>query len=68
MAFTLTLRPEIETELRERAASEHRSVHKTVELAIEEYLHGRSHREEALAHFRSALSRNKEFYDQLGDR
>ena len=68
MAFTLTLRPEIEERLRARAAEEHRSVHKTVELAVEEYLQRGDHRTEVLEHFRAATARHRDFYDQLGDR
>ena len=68
MAFTLTLRPEIESELRARADTEHRSVHKTVELAVEEYLRRTEHRAEVMYHAREVLVEDREFLGQLGDR
>jgi predicted transcriptional regulator len=68
MAFTLTLRPEIETELKERAEAERRSVHKTVELAVEEYLHRTAHRAEVMYHVREVVAEDREFLGQLGDR
>jgi hypothetical protein len=67
MAFTLTLRPEVEAELRERAAAEHRSVHKTVELAVEEYLLRTAHRAEVLYHAREVIAEDREFLDRLVD-
>lgn len=68
MAFTLTLRPEIETELKERAEAEHRSVHKTVELAVEEYLRRTAHRAEVLYHAREVIAEDRAFLGELGDR
>jgi predicted transcriptional regulator len=68
MAFTLTLRPEIETELKERAEAERRSVHKTVELAVEEYLRRTAHRAEVMYHVREVVAEDREFLSQLGDR
>jgi hypothetical protein len=65
MAFTLTLRPEVEAELRERASNEHRSVHKTVELAVEEYLRRTAHRDEVLYHAREVIAEDREFLDRL---
>lgn len=38
MAFTLTLKPEVEQRLKELAEAEQRSMHKTVEVAIQAYL------------------------------
>jgi predicted transcriptional regulator len=68
MAFTLTLQPDIEERLRTVAHREHRSVHKTVELAVEEYLERRDHREEVLRIARQVFERHKEFFEMLGDR
>jgi hypothetical protein len=53
---------------RARAAAEHRSVHKTVELAVEEYLQRGDHRAEVLDHFHAVIARNREFFQALGDR
>ena len=68
MAFTLTLQPDMELRLRTVAHAEHRSIHKTVELAIEEYLERRDHREEVLRIFREVRERDKEFFEMLGYR
>ncbi len=68
IAFTLTLQPDIELRLRTVAHAEHRSIHKTVELAIEEYLERRDHREEVLRIFREVRERDKEFFEMLRDR
>jgi hypothetical protein len=68
MAFTLTLQPDIEGRLRTVAHAEHRSVHKTVERAVEEYLERRDHREEVLRIARQVFERHKEFFAMLGDR
>ena len=68
MAFTLTLRPEIEIELRERAEAEHRSVHKTVELAVEEYLRRTAHRAEVGYHAREVIAEDRDFLATLGER
>ncbi|MCX5068353.1 hypothetical protein OOJ91_21155 [Micromonospora lupini] len=38
MAFTLTLKPEVEQRLKELAEAEQRSMHKTVEVAMRIYL------------------------------
>ena len=38
MAFTLNLKPEVEQRLKELAEAEHRSMHKTVEVAVQAYL------------------------------
>jgi predicted transcriptional regulator len=68
MAFTLTLNPEVEDQLRKVAQAEHRSVHKTVELAVEEYLARSKHEEELIAVYRRAVGRHGDFYRELGDR
>ena len=68
MAFTLTLKPEVEQMLRTVAQAEHRSVHKTVELAVEEFLARREHHEELIRVYRRAVARHEDFYRELGDR
>ena len=68
MAFTLTLPPDIEQQLRLCAAEERRSVHKTVELAVHEYLERRTHRKLVLATFRRVMDEDGEFFEALGDR
>jgi predicted transcriptional regulator len=68
MAFTLTLKPEVEQRLREVAEAEHRSMHKTVEVAIEAYLNGGERREQLLKLLRRDEEENAEFYRALGDR
>jgi len=68
MAFTLTLKPEVEHRLRETAAVEHRSVHKTVERAVEEYLAREAHRAEVRAIARRVFEEDAEFFKMLGDR
>ena len=68
MAFTLTLKPDVEEQLRALAHAEHRSVHKTVELAVEDYVARREHAEELTRVFRQAAARHGDFYRELGDR
>lgn len=68
MAFTLTLKPEVEQRLRAVAEAEHRSMHKTVELAIEAYLDRQERDEWTRAAARRVRERNAEFYNMLGDR
>lgn len=68
MAFTLTLKPEVEQRLRELAEAEHRSMHKTVELAIQEYLDRQERNEWTRQAARRVRERNAEFYEMLGDR
>jgi predicted transcriptional regulator len=68
MAFTLTLKPEVEQRLRAAAEAEHRSVHKTVELAVQAYLDGGERREELLRLLRRDEAENEDFYHALGDR
>ena len=68
MAFTLTLKPEVEKRLREVAEAEHRSMHKTVELAIQAYLDRQQRNEWTRDAARRVHERNAEFYQMLGDR
>lgn len=68
MAFTLTLKPEVERRLREIADVEQRSMHKTVEVAIEAYLDRRERDEWTRAAAVRAHERNADFYEMLGDR
>jgi predicted transcriptional regulator len=68
MAFTLTLKPEVERRLRELAEAEHRSMHKTVEVAIEAYLERQERDEWTRAAARRVHERNADFYEMLGDR
>lgn len=68
MAFTLNLKPEVEQRLKELAEAEHRSMHKTVEVAVQAYLdrHERDEWTRQAAH--RVRERNAEFYEMLGDR
>ena len=68
MAFTLTLKPEVEKRLREVAEAEHRSMHKTVELAIQAYLDRQQRNEWTRDAAQRVQERNAEFYQMLGDR
>nr|MDT0663117.1 hypothetical protein [Micromonospora sp. DSM 115978] len=68
MAFTLTLKPEVEQRLREAAEEEHRSMHKTVELAIEAYLDRRGRDVQTREAAEWAWQQHAEFYEMLGDR
>jgi death-on-curing protein len=61
MAFTLTLKPEVEQRLRELAEAERRSMHKTVEVAIEDYLARAAHRAEVRAMARRVYEEDAEF-------
>ena len=65
MAFTLTLKPEIEQRLRELAEAEHRSMHKTVEVAIQAYLDRHDRDEWTRQAARRVYERNAEFYEML---
>jgi predicted transcriptional regulator len=68
MAFTLTLKPDVEQRLREVAEAEHRSMHKTVELAIQAYLDRQQQDEWTRQAARRVHERNADFYNMLGDR
>ncbi len=68
MAFTLTLKPEVEQRLRELAEAEHRSMHKTVEVAIQEYLERRERNEWTRQAARQVFEEDAEFFEMLGDR
>lgn len=68
MAFTLTLNPEIEQRLRELAEAEHRSMHKTVEVAIEAYIERRQRDEWTRQAARKVYAQEAEFFEMLGDR
>ena len=68
MAFTLTLKPEVEQRLRELAEAERRSMHKTVEVAIEAYIDRQQRDEGTREAARRVRERNAEFYEMLGDR
>ncbi|MEU8190263.1 ribbon-helix-helix protein, CopG family [Micromonospora sp. WMMD712] len=68
MAFTLTLKPEVEQRLRELAEAEHRSMHKTVEVAIEAYLDRQERDEWTRQAARRVLEEDAEFFEMLGDR
>jgi predicted transcriptional regulator len=68
MAFTLTLNPQVEQRLREVAETEHRSMHKTVEVAIEAYLDRQQRDEWTREAGRRVHERNAAFYEALGDR
>lgn len=68
MAFTLTLKPEVEQRLKELAEAEQRSMHKTVEVAIQAYLDRRERDEWTRGAVKRVQERNAEFYEMLGDR
>ncbi|WP_165878081.1 ribbon-helix-helix protein, CopG family [Micromonospora sp. MW-13] len=68
MAFTLTLKPEVEQRLRELAEAEHRSMHKTVEVAIQEYLERQERNEWTRQAARRVFAEDAEFFEMLGDR
>ncbi|WP_157779162.1 ribbon-helix-helix protein, CopG family [Micromonospora sp. WMMA2032] len=68
MAFTLNLKPEVEKRLKELAEAEHRSMHKTVEVAVQAYLDRHERDEWTRQAARRVRERNAEFYDMLGDR
>lgn len=68
MAFTLNLKPEVEQRLRELAEAEHRSMHKTVEVAVQAYLDRHDRDEWTRQAARRVHERNAEFYEMLGDR
>lgn len=68
MAFTLTLKPDVEQRLRELAEAENRSMHKTVEAAVEAYLDRQERDEWTRTTGRRVLRENAELFKQLGDR
>ncbi|SCF36683.1 Ribbon-helix-helix protein, copG family [Micromonospora matsumotoense] len=68
MAFTLNLKPEVEQRLKELAEAEHRSMHKTVEVAVQAYLDRHDRDEWTRQAARRVRERNAEFYEMLGDR
>jgi predicted transcriptional regulator len=68
MAFTLTLKPEVEQRLRELAEAENRSMHKTVEAAVEAYLHRQARDEWTRQAARRVFEEDAEFFDMLGER
>jgi predicted transcriptional regulator len=68
MAFTLTLKPEVEERLRALAEKEDRSMHKTVERAVEEYLSRREADEWTRQTARQIYADHAELFKLLGDR
>ncbi|MEU5780159.1 ribbon-helix-helix protein, CopG family [Micromonospora lupini] len=68
MAFTLTLKPEVEQRLKELAEAEQRSMHKTVEVAIQEYLERQERSEWTRQASRRVFEEDAEFFEMLGDR
>ncbi|MBY8873591.1 MULTISPECIES: ribbon-helix-helix domain-containing protein [unclassified Micromonospora] len=68
MAFTLNLKPEVEQRLKELAEAEHRSMHKTVEVAVQAYLDRHERDEWTRQAAQRVRERNAEFYEMLGDR
>jgi predicted transcriptional regulator len=68
MAFTLTLKPEVERRLRELAEAEHRSIHKTVEMAVQAYLDRHERDEWTRAAAQRVFEEDAEFFQMLGDR
>jgi predicted transcriptional regulator len=68
MAFTLTLKPEVEQRLREVAEAERRSMHKTVEVAIQAYLDRHQRDKWTRQAARRVFAENAEFFEMLGDR
>jgi predicted transcriptional regulator len=68
MAFTLTLKPEVEQRLRQLAETESRSMHKTVEAAVEAYLDRQERDEWTRQTARRVLEEDAEFFELLGDR
>ncbi|MFI7072783.1 ribbon-helix-helix protein, CopG family [Micromonospora maritima] len=68
MAFTLNLKPEVEQRLKELAEAEHRSMHKTVEVAVQAYLDRHERDEWTRQAARRVLKEDAEFFEMLGDR
>lgn len=68
MAFTLTLKPEVERRLRELAEAGNRSMHKTVEAAVEAYLDRQERDEWTRTTARRIFKEDAEFLEMLGDR
>lgn len=68
MAFTLTLKPGVEQRLKELAEAEQRSMHKTVEVAIQEYLERQERSEWTRQASRRVFEEDAEFFEMLGDR
>ncbi|WP_432901805.1 ribbon-helix-helix domain-containing protein [Micromonospora matsumotoense] len=68
MAFTLNLKPEVEQRLKELAEAEHRSMHKTVEVAVQAYLDRHERDEWTRQAARRVFEDDAEFFEMLGDR
>ncbi|SCG73237.1 Ribbon-helix-helix protein, copG family [Micromonospora rifamycinica] len=68
MAFTLNLKPEVEQRLKELAEAEHRSMHKTVEVAVQAYLDRHDRDEWTRQAARRVFEEDAEFFEMLGDR
>lgn len=68
MAFTLNLKPEVEQRLKELAEAEHRSMHKTVEVAVQAYLDRHERDEWTRQAARRVFEEDAEFFEMLGDR
>lgn len=68
MAFTLNLKPEVEQRLKELAEAEHRSMHKTVEVAVQAYLDRQERDEWTRQAARRVFEEDAEFFEMLGDR
>ncbi|MBM7083121.1 ribbon-helix-helix protein, CopG family [Micromonospora sp. WMMD734] len=68
MAFTLNLKPEVEQRLKELAEAEHRSMHKTVEVAVQAYLDRHDRDEWTRQAARRVFEEDAEFFAMLGDR
>lgn len=68
MAFTLHLKPEVEQRLKELAEAEHRSMHKTVEVAVQAYLDRHDRDEWTRQAARRVFEEDAEFFEMLGDR
>ncbi|MET7875473.1 ribbon-helix-helix protein, CopG family [Micromonospora profundi] len=68
MAFTLTLKPEVERRLKELAEAEQRSMHKTVEVAIQAYLDRHDRDDWTRQAARKVFAEDATFFEMLGDR
>ncbi|WP_422744512.1 Arc family DNA-binding protein [Micromonospora sp. WMMD754] len=62
----MNLKPEVEQRLKELAEAEHRSMHKTVEVAVQAYLDRHERDEWTRQAARRVLKEDAEFFEMLG--